>query len=162
MDRVSPVRRWISPGYSPRFFNSPGGPIARDPGRPLGLASEGKKRMTFTSILDNIGDVFKDILAIATDAEPIVDTLFPTFGPLYNEAIEIITLVEAAVSGVGAKNAGKQKLAIATALLHPKVVAMQASLKIAPPSTAQTQAFVQSVVDGLKAYGAIQGKATRM
>jgi hypothetical protein len=118
--------------------------------------------MSFISILDNIGDVFKDILAIATDAEPIVDTLFPTFGPLYNEAIEIITLVEAAVSGVGAKNAGKQKLAIATALFHPKAVAMQVTLKIAPPTVAQSQAYVQSVVDGLKAYAALQGKTQKM
>jgi hypothetical protein len=118
--------------------------------------------MSFISILDNIGLIFKDILTFATDAEPYVDALDPAFAPIYNDAVEIATLVEAAIAGVGAKNMSKQKLAIATALLHPKVVARQAAMKIAPPTIAQTQAYMQSVVDGLKAWGALEGKNQRM
>jgi hypothetical protein len=114
--------------------------------------------MSFVSVLDNIGAVFADILKFATNAEPVVDDLFPAYGPLYNEAVELVTLVEAAVAGAGAKNAGKQKLAIVAALLHPKVVAQQATLKIAPATIEQTQAYVQSVVDGLKAYAALAAK----
>jgi hypothetical protein len=118
--------------------------------------------MSFISVLDHIGDIFKDILTFATDAEPYVDALDPGFAPIYDEAVEIATMVEAAIAGAGAKNMGKQKLAIATAMLHPKVVAQQAAMKIAPPTIAQTQAYMQSVVDGLKAFGALEGKNQKM
>ena len=111
--------------------------------------------MSFISVLDKIGTVFADILKFATDAEPTVDALFPTFAPLYDDAVEIATVIEAGFSASGAKNVSKQKLAAAAALLHPKVVASQAALKIAPPTIAQTTAYMQSVVDGLKAYAAL-------
>jgi hypothetical protein len=120
--------------------------------------------MSFISVLDNIGTAFKDVLqaivAIGTDAEPVVDDLFPTFAGVYNEAIQIITEVEAIASGLSGSSANinKQKLVIATALLHPKVVAQQAALKIAPPTVAQTQAYVQSVVDGLNSFAAVSPK----
>jgi hypothetical protein len=116
--------------------------------------------MSFISILDNIGTVFKevlqDIVSVATDVEPVVDTLFPSFAGIYNEAVTIITEVEAIASGLSGSSSSiaKQKLVIATALLHPKVVAAQTTLKIAPPTVAQTQSYVQSVVDGLKSFEA--------
>ena len=56
--------------------------------------------MSFISVLDDIGDVFKEALTLATDAEPDVDALFPAEAPIYNAAVEIATLVEAAVAGV--------------------------------------------------------------
>jgi hypothetical protein len=119
--------------------------------------------MSFISVLDNIGTIFKDILKVvvpvATELEPAVDDFFPLFGPLYNEAVYIITEVEAISSGLGAPaDIGKQKMAIATALFHPKVVARQADMKIAPPTVAQSQAYLQSVVDGLKSFAAVAPK----
>jgi hypothetical protein len=117
--------------------------------------------MSFISVLDNIGKVFEDIVNFATDAEPYVNALDPGFAPIYDAAVEIATLVEAAFAGLGAKNAGKQKLAVAASLLHVKIIA-QPMLKVAPPSVAQTTAYMQSVVDGLKAFGALQGKTQKM
>jgi hypothetical protein len=118
--------------------------------------------MSFISVLDNIGKVFEDIVNFATDAEPYVNALDPGFAPIYDAAVEIATLVEAAFAGLGAKNAGKQKLAVAASLLHVKINAQQPTLKVAPPSVAQTTAYMQSVVDGLKAFGALQGKTQKM
>lgn len=112
--------------------------------------------MSFISVLDNIGtvftDIFKVVVPIAKDAEPIVDTLFPAFGPLYNEAVTLISMAEATAAAANAKSAGAAKIALVVAGLHPLAVAQQAALGIAPPTVAQTKAYAQSVVDGLKAY----------
>lgn len=119
--------------------------------------------MSVISVLDNIGTIFKDIfttvLPIAKDAEPIVDALFPAFGPLYNEAVTLISMAEATAAAANAKNAGNQKMALVVAGLHPLAIAQQAALGIAAPTVAQTKAYAQSVVDGLKAYPAVAPKA---
>jgi hypothetical protein len=118
--------------------------------------------MSFISVLDNIGTIFKDIftevLPIAKDAEPIIGTLFPAFGPLYNEAVTLISMAEATAAAANAKKAGKAKMALVVAGLHPLAVANQAQLGITAPTYAQTEAYAQSVVDGLKAYAAVNPK----
>lgn len=119
--------------------------------------------MSFISVLDNIGEVFQDIfkvaVPIATDLEPILDTVLPApYADLYNEAVTIITQIEAAFGAAQAKNAGAAKMAFVVASLQPKVVAKATALKIVAPSSAQTKVYAQSVVDGLKAYQAKSSK----
>jgi hypothetical protein len=114
--------------------------------------------MSFISVLDNIGkvieDIFKDAVPVATALEPIFDAFFPAWAELYEEALTFITNAETAFGAAQVKKAGTAKMALVVAQLHPKVVAKAASLKIESPSPAQTKAYAQSVVDGLKSYGA--------
>jgi hypothetical protein len=114
--------------------------------------------MSFISVLDNIGtviaDIFKVAIPVATDIEPIFDAFFPAWAEIYNEALQFITNAETAFGAAQVKKAGNAKMALVVAQLHPKVVAKAASLKIESPTIAQTKAYAQSVVDGLKSYGA--------
>src|ERR1700677_4051418 len=115
--------------------------------------------MSFLSVLDNIGkvieDIFKEAIPVATALEPIFDAFFPAWAEFYKEALELITNAETAFGAAQVKKAGQAKMALVVAQLHPRVMAKASSLKIESPSPAQTKAYVQSVVDGLKAYGAV-------
>jgi hypothetical protein len=115
--------------------------------------------MSFISILDNIGtvigDIFKVAVPIATDLEPIFDAFFPAWAELYNEVLTMITNAETAFGAAQVKKAGAAKMALVVAQVHPQVIAKAAALKIEAPTVAQTKAYVQSVVDGLKCYGAV-------
>jgi len=115
--------------------------------------------MSFTSVLDQIGidfkDFFKVALPIAVDAEPVIAILFPQFSGLYDEAVRLIQMAEAAASASGAQKAGKQKLAFVIVGLHHYAVRNQITLRIAPPTIQQTQDYAQSVVNGMKSYGAL-------
>jgi hypothetical protein len=114
--------------------------------------------MSFLSVLDNIGtvigDIFKVAVPVATDLEPVFDAFFPAWAGLYEEALTFITNAETAFGAAQVRKAGNAKMALVVAQLHPKVMAKAASLKIESQSPAQTKAYVQSVVDGLKSYGA--------
>lgn len=115
--------------------------------------------MSALSFLDNIGAIFEKIfkasVPVLTEIQPVVDALVPApYAALYDEAVHLITLSEAAFGAAGVKNAGPAKLAFVTASLHPKAQAL-AYGKYVSPTIDQTKAFAQSVVDGLKAYQAI-------
>ena len=114
--------------------------------------------MSFLSVLDGIGktieDIFKEAVPVATEIEPIFDAFFPAWAGIYNEALELIINAETAFGAAQVKKAGSAKMALVVAQLHPRVVAKAAALKIESPSPAQTKAYAQSIVDGLKAYGA--------
>ena len=47
-------------------------------------------------------------------------------------------------------------MALVVAQLHPQIVSKAAKLKIESPSPAETKAYVQSVVDGQKAFAALK------
>lgn len=114
--------------------------------------------MSFISVLDNIGkvieEIFKVAVPVATTLEPIFDAFFPAWAGLYEEALTLITNAETAFGAAQVKKTGTAKMALVVAQLHPKVVAKAAALKVDAPTIAQTKAYAQSVVDGLKAYGA--------
>jgi hypothetical protein len=116
--------------------------------------------MSFISVLDNIGtviqDIFKVAVPIATDLEPIFDDFFPQWAQLYNEVLTLITNAETAFGAAQMRGAGKAKMALVVAQLHPQVLAKAARLKIEAPTVNQTKVYVQSVVDGMKAYEALK------
>lgn len=116
--------------------------------------------MSFISVLDGIGkvveDIFKDAVPVATALEPIFDDFFPQWAAIYNDVLEAITNAETAFGAAQVKKAGAAKFALVVAQIHPKVVAKAAALKIEAPTINQTKAYVQSVVDGMKAYEAVK------
>src|ERR1700748_1786907 len=78
---------------------------------------------SFNSILSDIGHAFKKIfsvgVAVATAAEPFVDTIFPGVGTLFNGIVAEVSKVEAAAVAAGAQNGtGAQKLAAVTAAVE--------------------------------------------
>jgi hypothetical protein len=116
--------------------------------------------MSFISILDDIGakveEIFKAAVPIATALEPIFDAFFPAWAGLYEEALTFITNAETAFGAAQVRKAGNAKMALVVAQLHPKVIAKAIALKIEAPTIAQTRVYAQSVVDGMKAYGALK------
>jgi hypothetical protein len=116
--------------------------------------------MSFISILDGIGNdianIFKVAVPIATDLEPIFDAFFPQWAAIYNDVLEAIVNAETAFGAAQMRGAGKAKMALVVAQIHPKVIAKASALKIESPTVAQTKVYVQSVVDGMKAYEALK------
>ena len=116
--------------------------------------------MSFISILDDIGnvigDIFKVAVPIATDIEPIFDEFFPQWAQIYNDVLEAIINAETAFGAAQVKKAGAAKMALVVAQIHPKILAKAAALKIESPTVNQTKAYVQSCVDGMKAYEALK------
>jgi hypothetical protein len=114
--------------------------------------------MSFISILDDIGnvigDIFKVAVPVATDIEPIFDAFFPQWAQIYNDVLEAIINAETAFGAAQVKKGGAAKMALVVAQIHPKIMAKAAALKIESPTVAQTKVYVQSCVDGMKAYEA--------
>lgn len=113
----------------------------------------------FVSILDKIGaigkDIFKVALPVAEAIEPGVAILFPALSPLYNMTVTLVANAESAAVAAGANNAGTQKMALVLAALVPYATQEAAALGIKPPTIAEATAWVDSVVAGLKALGAV-------
>jgi hypothetical protein len=111
---------------------------------------------SFTSILSDIGNglkkFFTGAVAVATAAEPFVDTLFPGVANLYNAVLAEVGKAEAAAVAAGAQNGtGAQKLALV----------VQAIVAQFPQYTpAQLTIIINGVVAGLNAIPAATATAT--
>jgi hypothetical protein len=113
----------------------------------------------FVTVLDAIGTAFKDFfkiaLPVATAAEPVLAVAFPGVSTLYNMTVTLVTAAETAAAAAGAQSGtGPQKLALVLASLQPYATQEAAALGIAPPTVAQTTAYINSVVAGLNSFAA--------
>ena len=113
----------------------------------------------FISVLDKIGaigkEIFKVVLPVAEAVEPEVAILFPALAPLYNMTVTLVSNAEAAAAAAGANTAGPQKLALVLAALLPYATQEATALGIKAPTVTEATAWVNSVVAGLKALGAV-------
>ena len=115
---------------------------------------------SFSSILSDIGNAFKRIfgvgVAIATAAEPFVDTLFPGISTLFNGIVAEVSKVEAAAVTAGAQNGtGAQKLAAVTAAVEGAFNTYAAQNGLAVPSATVIENAVNGVVAFLNALPAV-------
>lgn len=113
------------------------------------------------SFLQKLGQdftkIFKQVVIGAQVAEPIVDTLMPGWAGLYNTTVQLAVNVEATATAAGAQNGtGAQKLASVTSALQPLATAYLTSIGVSSPTTAQIQAYINSVVAGLNAFEALE------
>lgn len=120
---------------------------------------------SFTTILDKIGDIFKDVFTkvidVAQIAEPIVDLAFPGISAIYNMTVGYVTNAEMAAAAAGKQSGtGAQKLALVLASLQPYLTQEAASLGIAAPTIAQTTAYVNAIVASLNAFAVISAPAS--
>ena len=101
--------------------------------------------MTF---LQHVGNAIKEILHIGTTvavaAEPLIDTAFPNVAPIYNSAVGIAMVQEAAAPTL--TGTGPQKLAQLTASLLPQLSAWAKQNNINWPE-ADIQKWASAVVD---------------
>jgi hypothetical protein len=112
---------------------------------------------SFTSILSAIGNGLKKFFGIAvtvaTDAEPLVDTLFPGVAALYNLTVNEVAKAEAAAIAAGQQSGtGAQKLALVLQAIEPAF--QQYAQATGVPSAAQTAtitAWINGVVATLNA-----------
>ena len=105
---------------------------------------------SFNSILSDIGNglkkFFTGAVAVATAAEPFVDTLFPGVAPLYNAVLTEVGKAEAAAVAAGAQTGtGAQKLAL---------VVQAVAAQFPQYTPAQLTTIINGVVAGLNAIPA--------
>ena len=112
-----------------------------------------------------IESVFADIFKIGTEAaavaEPIVDVANPGIGALYNLSVNASMQAEEAADEAAAKETtDAAKLVAITAAVQPYLIAAAQQAGVSSPTTAQINAYAQSVLDGLEILSASQTPAT--
>lgn len=114
---------------------------------------------SFSTILSDIRSAFKKFFSvattIATDAEPIVDVLFPGFATLYNGAVAEAAKAEALAAAAGAQTGtGAQKLALVVQSLTPSILAYAETQGLPTPTATQITTYANAVVATLNAFAA--------
>lgn len=94
-----------------------------------------------------------DAIVVAQAAEPAIDIAFPAVAGIYNTTVQMVVAAEAAAAG--AQGVGAQKLSSVVSQLLPIAIPYLKSIGISDPTAIQVQAYVQSVVDGLKIFTAL-------
>ena len=112
-----------------------------------------------------IESVFADIFQIGTGvaavAEPIVDVANPGICAVYNLSVNAATQAEEAADEAAAKETtDAAKLVAITAAVQPYLIAAAQQAGVSSPTTAQINAYAQSVLDGLEILSASQTPAT--
>ena len=98
---------------------------------------------------------------VAAVAEPIVDVANPGIGALYNLSVNAATQAEEAADEAAAKETtDAAKLVAITAAVQPYLIAAAQQAGVSSPTTAQINAYAQSVLDGLEILSASQTPAT--
>src|SRR5690242_6045035 len=109
-----------------------------------------------STFLQHVGGFFKavftDAIKVARVAQPVVDIAFPGVASLYNFTVQQAALAETAAEG--AKGAGAHKLAATIAAVTPYAISSLKADRVAEPTAAQIEAYVNAVVASLNALPA--------
>ena len=102
-----------------------------------------------------LADIFKIGTKAAAVAEPIVDSTNPGIGAVYNLAVTAAMQAEEAADEAAAKETtDAAKLVAITAAVQPYLIAAAQQAGVSSPTTAQINAYAQSVLDGLEILSA--------
>lgn len=100
--------------------------------------------------------VVKDATEVAEAAEPIIAIAEPEILPLYNTTLHLVIQAEGVADAAGGgTGSGAQKLASVVSALEPIAIPYLKSIGVSDPTTAQIEAYVNSVVAGMKAFSAL-------
>lgn len=97
--------------------------------------------------------VATDLTVAAQVAEPFVDVAVPGIAALYHTTLQMVIQAEGVAAG--ATGVGVQKLSSVVSGLEPIAIPYLKSIGVSNPTTSQIEAYVQSVVDGLKVFTAL-------
>jgi hypothetical protein len=107
-----------------------------------------------------LADIFKIGTEVAAVAEPIVDIANPGIAAMYNLSVNAAMQADEAADEAAAKETtNAAKLAAITAAVQPYLIAAAQQAGISSPTTAQINAYAQSVLDGLEILSASQTPA---
>jgi Na+-transporting methylmalonyl-CoA/oxaloacetate decarboxylase gamma subunit len=108
-----------------------------------------------------LADIFKIGTEVAAVAQPIVDVANPGIGAVYNLSVNAAMQAEEAADEAAAKETtDTAKLIAITAAVQPYLIAAAQQAGVSSPTTAQINAYAQSVLDGLEILSASQTPAT--
>lgn len=117
-------------------------------------------KINWKKIESVLADIFKVGTEIAAVAEPIVDVAAPGIGALYNLSVNAAMQAEEAADEAAAKETtNAAKLVAITAAVQPYLIAAAQQAGVSSPTTAQINAYAQSVLDGLEILSASQTPA---
>ena len=98
-----------------------------------------------------LADIFKIGTAAAAIAEPIVVATNPGIAAVYNLSVNAAMQAEAAADEAAAQETtNAAKLLAITAAVQPYLIAAAQQAGVSSPTTAQINAYAQSVLDGLE------------
>jgi hypothetical protein len=109
------------------------------------------------SFLQKLGDDLLKVLGIGVDvaegAEPVIDLAVPAIAAIYNSTVSLVknlmaTATAAKIPG-GISAAQVSALAVA---LEPIVIPYLTSVGVSNPTTAQIEAYINSVIQGLSVF----------
>lgn len=117
---------------------------------------------SFTSVLQHIGGLFKEVFHVGVEAaqaaEPVIDVAVPGIAALYNSTVAIVAGAEMTATAAGAQNGtGTQKLAAVVSALEPIAVEYFKSIGITADQSVITN-WVNAVVASLNAIPAPAAK----
>lgn len=117
------------------------------------------------SFLDKLGEWFKDkfdptaakVLQVGTVAAeiaaPVIDVAVPGIAGLYNTTLQLAIQAQAVGQQAAASaSTGPAKLSAVVSALTPIAIPYLKSLGVSNPTQAQIEAYVNSVVAGLKVF----------
>jgi Na+-transporting methylmalonyl-CoA/oxaloacetate decarboxylase gamma subunit len=118
-------------------------------------------KINWRKIESVLADIFKIGTEAAAVAEPIVDVANPGIGAVYNLSVNAAMQAEEAADEAAAKETtDAAKLVAITAAVQPYLIAAAQQAGVSSPTTAQINAYAQSVLDGLEILSATQTPAT--
>jgi hypothetical protein len=107
-----------------------------------------------------LADIFKFGTEAAAVAEPIVNATNPGISGVYDLSVNAaIQAEEAAEEAAVKETTNAAKLAAITAAVQPYLIAAAQQAGVSSPTTAQINAYAQSVLDGLEILSAGQTPA---
>src|SRR5208282_1221981 len=114
-----------------------------------------RSQLTMTINWSKIESIFADIFKIGTEiaavAAPIVDIAAPGIGAVYNLSVNAAMQAEEAADEAASKETtNAAKLVAITAAVQPYLIAAAQQAGVSSPTTAQINAYAQSVLDGLE------------
>lgn len=112
------------------------------------------------TLLQKIGHDFLKVLGIVEEgaeiAEPIIDLAVPGIALIYNATLSFLQTAMAAATANSATTLTPGQIAAIATTMEPYVVPYLTSLGISNPTSAQVQAYLTSVIQGLEIWETLQ------
>jgi len=112
------------------------------------------------TLLQKIGHDFLKVLGIIEEsgqiAEPVVDMVVPGIALIYNATVSFLQAAMAAASANSATTLTPAQIAAIATTMEPYVIPYLATLGVSNPTSAQVEAYLNSVIQGLEIWETLQ------
>lgn len=112
------------------------------------------------TLLQKIGHDFLKVLGYIEEgaeiAEPIIDMAVPGIALIYNASVSFLQTAMAAAAANSATTLTPAQIAAIATTMEPYVIPYLTTLGVSNPTSAQVQAYLNSVIQGLEIWETLQ------